>query len=409
VTPEQLEARILVESLRCGVANRRAAAALGTMQAEVDQHFVEQLDRLERGQGREPLCFEASFGEGKSHLLQWLQHRAEQLGVVTSYVVIGPETPLGNAPVVLKEIARQSTAPARAGRALRELATDFRAGSSSAWAQFRDWADDADIDERFRALLHLYGEMHADEEFRVQILEDIQGTPMRKGEITKRLREIGQAAAYDLRAGPRNAALAHDRIRVLARFFRALGCKGLVVLFDEVERVSTFTLRQRLAAYSELGWWRETAEEEGSALLPVFAHTTGFTEDVRKDEPRFSTAQHEMFATTMRGLGAPSGDGLRFLVDGSLRLQPIAEGQIATISYAVRDLYQRAYGVCPGQPPERDMIRTLRAEIRYWITWWDLARSDPEYRPNIEVDEVTLDTAETGDEELAEDENEDSA
>jgi len=47
-------------------------------------------------------------------------------------------------------------------------------------------------------MLHLYAEFRADETFRAQILEDLEGKTMTKSLIKGRLKEIGQAAAYDL-------------------------------------------------------------------------------------------------------------------------------------------------------------------------------------------------------------------
>jgi hypothetical protein len=407
VTPQQFEARVVVESLRCGVANPRGAAALGTTQAEVEQEFRAQLDRLEAGAGCQPIVFEASFGEGKSHLLQYLRHVAEARGFVTSFVVVGPDTPLGKAPVVLREIARQATAPGRTGQALRELATDYRT-SGQEWEEFRGWVPGAGVDERFRALLHCYEEMQADEEFRVRILDDIQGAPAPKGEIVRRLRELGQAAAYDSRGwvGKQNS-LAHDRIRVLARFFRALGSEGVVVLFDEVERVANFTRKQRVAALSEVGWWQSTAEEAGSAVLPVFAHTTGFIDAIQND---FAPGG---YGSAPRDSGTQSGSqdemGARLLAHRSMRLRSVAREDVDAIRYQVRDLYQRAYDVRCADPPARPATRTLRTEIRYWITAWDLARRYPDYHPDIKAEELQSDTREFGDDELMQNGNGESA
>lgn len=157
----------------------------------------------------------ATFGAGKTHLLEYLQSVAEREGFVTSFVVVSPEMPLGNAHLVVKALAETAVAPGQTGKALRALASGLQT-SSPAWQEFREWARTARIEDRFRALLHLYEAYRADEEFRLNILADLEGRPLLKTVIKGKLKDIGEAAAYDLQH-PRNHLLAHDRIRLLAR------------------------------------------------------------------------------------------------------------------------------------------------------------------------------------------------
>jgi hypothetical protein len=380
------------------VPSRQAVAQLGTTQAHIRDRFVDGLEALAEGKGVSPLVLAGAFGGGKSHLLEYLDSLAEQRGFVTSYVVVSPEMPLGNAHVVLKGIAENARAPHRTGKALREMADDLSA-NPEALASVRDWARDADINDRFRALLHLYEEFRLDPEFRNQILNDLEGKPLLKTVVGKRLREIGQAAAYDLRA-PRNPLLAHDRIRLLARFLRACGAKGLVVFFDEVERVSNFSIGQRMAAYQELGWWHETAEEAGAALFPVFASTQAFfAEAVSRDEQRLQPTQ----------LGLDQDDRSRWLRAGIAMLRgyevltSASPEETATVKYRIKGLYEQAYGLSvPEMKDPRHQVQTsIRSQIRGWVTQWDLYRYDPAYAPDLELGEVVHDDSQVPDDALA--------
>jgi hypothetical protein len=406
MNPDIVSARSAIEALRSGVPSRHAVAQLGTTQQKVRERFEAALEAVEEGRSAAPLVVSANFGAGKSHLLEYLQTLAERERFVTSYVVVSPEMPLGNAHVVLKTLAETARAPGRTGEALRALTTDFNA-SSKQFADLRLWARDADIDDRFRALLHLYEEYRVDNEFRTQILGDFEGKPLLKTIIKGRLRQIGEAAGYDLR-GPRQPLLAHDRIRLLARFYRACTGRGLVVLFDEVELIARFSLKQRIAAYQELGWWRDIAEQEGSAILPVFAYTSGFVEESitggTRDEQRFLSttlgyAQEERDQLAMRGIE---------MLKSPFRLESPTPEQDAEVRYRIKAIYEQAYGISlpPLADERRDVRTTIRSEIRRWITGWDMRRYYPEYAPEVEENAVEFDTAEIPDEAIETDEEE---
>jgi hypothetical protein len=389
MSPEMVLARSAIESLRSGVPSRHAVTQLGTTQQEIKTQFDAALDALTEGRVVQPIVIVANFGAGKSHLLEYLQSVAAQQQFVTSYVVVSPEMPLGNAHGVLKALAESAQAPERLGKALHALAFDFNT-TSQEFARLRLWAREADIQDRFRALLHLYEEFRADQEFRIQILEDFEGKPLLKTTIRQRLKELGELAAYDL-GSPRNAFLAHDRIRLLAQFYRACRCKGLVVLFDELERIAKFSLNQRIAAYRELGWWAEVAAQAGSAILPVFAMTDNFLDEVvfggKSDVQRFvssvlgSQDERDQQAT----------QGIELLRKHSpLRSAPEHDEEI---KYRIKSLYELAYGVrVPALPKEgQDVRTTIRSEIRRWITLWDLHRYYPEYAPQVEEESLTFD------------------
>jgi len=387
MNPEVIQARRAIESLRSGVPNRDVVAQLGTTQHEIRGRFEDSIDGVAQGQGAEPILISASFGAGKTHLLNYLQSLAEREGFVTSYVVISPEMPLGNAHFVVKALSESARAPGRAGRALRALAPDLSLGPNTSGG-VSEWIGNAAIDDRFRALLRLYDAYRADEEFRVQILGDFEGRPILKTVLKNRLKLINEASSYDL-SGPRTALLAHDRVRLLAQLFKASGCKGWVILFDEMERVAKFSLKQRLAAYTELGWWRRIARTAGSAILPVFTTASGFVAETVTggafDEQRISS----LSASGERDIDAL--DGIDFL-KSPLRLDPPTSDQEEEIEYRVRSIYEQAYGVAAEMPAGKLDVRiSIRSEIRRWITLWDLHRYYPEYRPDVDVEDVHFD------------------
>ena len=403
---EAVAARSAIESLRSGVPSRHAVALLGTTQYEVKERFEAALQDLEAGSGGEPIVISATFGAGKSHLLSYLQTLADREGLVSSFVVVSPEMPLGNPNIVLKTIAESAHAPGKADTALRALTANL-SQSGEVLRRLQEWVREVHLDDRFRALLHLYEEYRADEEFRARILDDFEGKPLLKNDIRQKLKELGDLAAYDL-SGPRNVLLAHDRIRLLAQFYRVAGGKGLVILFDELERIAKFSVRQRLAAYQELGWWRDIAAEEGSGILPVFAMTRGFLETTitggAHDEQRLRSASTDQ-AQDERDQRALRGTAL---LKKSFLLETPTSEEEEEIKYRVKGLYERAYGeIAPALSAVRTDVRTtIRSEIRRWITLWDLHRYYPDYAPQMQSEEVHFDTTEIADDTLAREEDE---
>jgi len=407
MTPQIVQARSAIESLRSGVPSHDAVAQLGTTQHDVRERFEESLTALEEGEGTSPLHISATFGAGKTHLLNYLQSIAEHEGFVTSTVIVSPEMPLGNSHLVLKAISEAAIAPEQTGKAVRSLAAALRT-DSEAYQGLREWARTAKIDDRFRALLHLYEAYRADEEFRVQILNDFEGRTVLKTVLKNRLKQINEAAAYDL-SGGRNALIAHDRVRLLAQFFRACGYKGWVVFFDEIERIAKFSLNQRLAAYAELGWWRQIAEQTGSAILLVSTAASGFVSESitggTHDEMRLTSGGH---STDERDQLARQGIEL---LKSPFRLESPTREQESEIAYRLKAIYEEAYGVSvPDVSQVRLDVRTsIRSEIRRWITLWDLHRYYPAYQARVETDVIHFDTTAIADSEISSDEDENTA
>jgi len=389
-----------VEALRSGVPSQQAVVQLGTTQTEVLQTFRDRLTAVRADEPVTPLVIAANFGAGKSHLLKYLQSVAESDGFVTSFIVISPETPLGNSHVVLKAISESARAPGRVGKALRALSVDYRVDSIE-FQELSEWVSRNELPDRFLALLRLYEQFRADEEFRFQILSDFEGKPLTKSVINQRLREAGDSGHY-LMPPTRNAFLAHDRIRLLARLFHSAGHGGLVVLFDELERTAKFSAKQRIAVYQELGWWRNIAEAGGSRILPVFAMTDAFVGGSitggTHDEDRFQSS----------GGSEPDARDLQALVGIEMLKPPCpfyldspTSNDEVSVYRRVREIYQQAYGLSPSDISNRGVVRTsIRSTIRRWITLWDMQRYFGDDVAEISDDDVVFDSSPIEDETL---------
>jgi hypothetical protein len=163
-----------------------------------------------------------------------------------------------------------------------------------------------------------------------------------------------------------------------------------------VERIAKFSLKQRIAAYTELGWWRQIAEQEGSGILPVFAMTRGFLETSvtggTYDERRFSP-------------GDPALRGIELLKRPLFLDSPTSEEE-EDIKYRVREIYAEAYGVSVPVLPRTDVRTSIRSEIRRWIAQWDILRYYPDYQPHMTEEAMQFDTKAIPDDAIPPDDSE---
>lgn len=398
MTPDVLDARKAIEALRSGVPSRTALKELGSTDTDLIDVFMSRLECVRNAKGTEPLGYQAPFGQGKTHLLIQLRTLAEEAGFATSVVVVSPETPLGNPVAVLAEISRNASVADKLGNALRELLPSARTNTDE-WASLRIWATEAEIVQRFQALMFLYEEYSADTEFQARILEDIQGKPMTQAEINHALKEIDQRAAYNLRGTPPLRALAPERIRVLARWFRAYGRHGLVVFFDELERLGSFSQKQRMLAYEQIDWWTRITREDGSALLPVWFTTDDLAAITEKDERGVAS---ELFgglsdsesktSIAERQAASPRWRGIQALSNLSL-LEPPDVHALRALQTRLAELYGRAYSIERISDLEiQSQPSSIREEIRRWIAYWDMERLYPGYVPDIALHAVGEDS-----------------
>ncbi|HEV2472514.1 MAG TPA: BREX system ATP-binding domain-containing protein, partial [Chthonomonadales bacterium] len=209
---------------------------------------------------------------------------------------------------------------------------------------------------------------------------------------------LGQAAGYALKARKREI-LAHDRIRCLAQLYRACGCKGWVILFDELERLAVFPKKQRLSAWEELGWWHAEARRHGAAIIPVFAVAAGLVQHaIETDEPLFRSGSTAFDNQDRDARALQAID----MVKHAIRLVSPDRDQEAQIRYRVKDIYQAAYpGVQAREVELGDVTTSIRSQIRRWITYWDLDRCYPNYAAEVVTEDVVHDGKEADESDFA--------
>ena len=397
-----LACRRALEALRAGVPNRDAVAALGSLQTAVEDRFTQLLEAI-AAPTNEPaggMLIGGGFGSGKSHMLEYLAHRALDDGYVVSKVVISKETALHDPIRVFRAAIDDARVPGKPGSAIDEIVGGLQTGSPDYAALYR-WvhSDDAPVDSRFAASLFLHEYARGDAEFADRIVRFWAGDPLPVADLRRRLKEAGAAATYRL-ASAKERDLAVQRFRFVARLVRAAGYRGWVVLLDEVELIGRYSLLQRAKSYAEVARWVRGDRDDAAAPLGAVlttvedfeAHVLVGKNDVELIPKRLrakSTADDDLLATRAE-------TGMRIIEREQIRLQPPDRDALDRTYNKLKDIHAAAYG---WQPPDVEGLERLpsnrmRQYVRAWINEWDLRRLDPSYQPEIDTADVVVDFSE---------------
>lgn len=401
---DRVEPRRAIEALRSGVPNRDAVLALGSAQDEIERRFEERLEAVRSGRPGGGLLVGGDFGTGKSHLLEYLRHKALEDGFVASKVVISKETPLHDPVKLFQAAVAGAAVPGRRGAALAEIAAAPRAFDPLAYDEFARWVSSraSGLDERFAASLYLFERLGDDPEFTDRIVRFWSGDPISVTELKRRLKEVGEGATWTFPSiSTRDLAL--QRFRFAARLMVAAGFAGWVVLFDEVELIGRYSLLQRGRSYAEIARWVAGFETEP---LPALASVLAITDDF-DDAVLYQKNDRENVPNRLRARQNPADEltavraeaGMRIIERELVRLVPPDVGTLDAAYRELRRLHSEAYDWQPPDLPRRESLasRSMRERVRSWIHEWDLRRLDPGYRPQIEIERIESDYSESPD------------
>jgi len=403
---DQVHARRAIEALRAGVPNRDAVRALSSHQPQVEARFRQQLDALPQdgreGRATPGLLLAGDFGAGKSHLLAHLEQIALDERAVCSHVVISKETPLHDPARVFRAAVGSMVVPATRGSPLVEIASSLNPDSPE-YAALAHWVSrpDVGLNSRFAATLFLYQQVK-DPEIRDRILSLWAGDPLNVSQVRSWLRALGERATYRLESIPARE-LAVQRARFLARVILAAGYNGWVVLFDEVELIGRYSLKQRARSYADLARWAGRLKGETiPGLAAVFAITTDFDAAVLQDRGDLEAVPGKLRATGVdadQKLASRAEQGMRMIGREAVRLRGADRATLEGTRQEVRALHAQAYRWDPPDMDAGERLSTtrMRQYVRRWINEWDLRRLYPDYVPATVVAELHTDYSERPD------------
>lgn len=412
---EQVRNRRAIEALRNGVPNRDAVTVLGCNQPEIEDKFRSQLQKTKQananGGKNEGMIIAGEFGAGKSHLLEYLMHLALEQNFVCSKVVISKETPLFDPLKLYRAAVGSAVVPGKRGSVMTEIATGLKF-NSDLYADLYQWIHQkAALNARFAASLFLFQRMPNDPELRNRIIRYWSGDKMGAGEIKKYLKACREPVTYKI-DNISAKELALQSFKFAARLIMAAGYSGWVLLIDEVELVSRYSLMQRAKSYAELARWMGKLEESTyTGLAVVSSITADFQSKVLEGIDDFEKVPGRLRVKGMESdllLASQAERGMRVIQNELARLKAPDSSTLDQTYEKVRSIHAKAYDWNPPPVPSVERLGStrMRQYIRGWITEWDLKRLDKEYKPEIEIGIIEQDYSEDKDLEIETEGNE---
>lgn len=398
----QVSARRAIEALRAGVPNRDAVSALGCSAQEVLGVFDGRLQELRESVARQSqprgMLVAADFGGGKSHVLEYLSHKARQENFAVSKVVISKETQLFDPLKLFRAAVESLVCENVVGDALRDIAVSRLSTRSPQFAELNLWLRDSGLNSRFAATTWLFEQAGADSEIQDEIVGFWEGAAIQVGQLRQGLRQTGAAKLFALeKIGIKE--LARQRFKFMARLLRAARYDGWVILLDELELMGRYTVLQRGRAYAELARLLGLADDLAiPGLLAVGAVTPDYASAVidEKDDRNVIGFRFRARGDLESDLTAALAESAMDAIERELlRLREPSQDDLADVLARLSDIYATAYDCTPARLDASFKTgQQMREYIRSWITTWDLNRVAPTYEPEIELERITDDYAE---------------
>lgn len=392
----QITAQRSMEALRNGVPNTNAVRALGCTQPRATESFTDQLDLLIRSANSEPAVVPGTliaggFGSGKSHTLAWFEIEALQKNFIVSRLAISKETPLHSPVKLFLAAVREARLPDGRGSLLHELAMriDYRQPRVNS---FLHWVKRFQPYESVAATVDVH--QHSQDPL---LLEKIvgwwSGEKLGVSEVRNALKNMGKQGAYDVKA-IRVVDLAPVRFEFAARYARAAGYAGWVILLDETELIAHYALLQRAKAYAELARWLGAVEGQS---IPGVAAVAAITDDFAYHVLQLQGDRKKVGAR-LRGKArdknivadAMATKGLDLIETAAIKLNLPTREHLLTSHKRLSDLYTAAYSLPISHPttPDLSVNLPIRGHIRRWISTWDLGRLYPNQELGIQTEEM---------------------
>ncbi|MDH7577635.1 MAG: DUF2791 family P-loop domain-containing protein [Bacillota bacterium] len=246
---ERLKAVGVVEALRAGVPTRVSTRALPELREDLIEMIQDDLELLREEQGIPGRLIWGRYGQGKTHVLTTVEHLALEMGFAVSRVSLSREVSCHNLGHFYSRVAPLLRTPDSAVYGLQrklnqKKATDLPESQIMKPGRYSHPLPAIILEDYFYAegqeqdLLYGYllGEKVALSELK-RIHKVYRGQPMPRFE-------------RNFKAGEDATAL----FGMLADAICFCGCRGWVILIDELELVGRLGKISRLKAYRNLNW-----------------------------------------------------------------------------------------------------------------------------------------------------------
>ena len=353
------EARKVVEALRSGVPSRIIGSYFGGARMELLADIAEWLD-ANTGGGK---ILTASYGEGKTHLLNTVFRMAQNKNMAVSMVSLSRETPFNNLYQTYQKIALNTYLPNREQSGFDSLLDRLEPGKMAELQLFA--AKELQTDKLYY-LLKTYCNTD-DPEIKFSLLADLQGDFIANAQLKKLYKEIfAEKVVFSVNFA--KSRHTWDYILFLNRLFSLSGLYGWVILFDEAEHIGRLGRKSRFNAYINMSMFLNA---EKSKIHSLFTMTNNYAMQVidGKDERGYLAATE--------GFDNEAIEETLVRIETAAELPPLDRREFMEVLAKIVDFHARAYGWKPGVDTDElcEMAWScgyyLRTKIRAAIEYLD--------------------------------------
>jgi len=328
------EARKVIEALRSGIPSRTIGGYFGGARTELLAETSQWLDSRSGG-GK---IFTASYGEGKTHLLNTVFCMAQSRNMAVSMVSLSRETPFGNLCLTYQKVAQNTYLPNREQPGFDHLIDQLSPGSMAELQLY--CAKELQTDKLYYLLKAYCNTDNPDSRF--SLLSDLQGYFVTINQLKRIYREI---FAERMVMSTNFAKTRHvwDYFMFLSRLFALSGLDGWVILFDEAEQIGRLGRKSRFGAYANMAKFLQPGQ---GSIFSLFTMTSNYATQVidEKDERRYLAETDGFDVETI-------GNTLD-RIETAPELAPLTRGEFMKVLTKIVDFHARAYDWLPGVDAE---------------------------------------------------------
>ena len=308
----------LLQALRAGVVPRVGQQHIQVGRAAEVAALVRDLDRVADG-GSAVRFVIGAYGSGKTFFLHLVRSIAQQKQLVTAHADLSPDRRLhatgGQARTLYAELARSlATRNAPDGGALPAIVERF-VSSADADARSRGVSPHTVIAEKLAHLTEMVGGYDFAHVIGVYWEAHESGSEARKADAIRWLRgefttRTDARAALGVRTIVDDANV-YDHLKLLARFVRLAGYKGLLVSLDEMVNLYKLGSAQaRSANYEQLlRILNDSLQGTSEGLGFLFGGTPEFLMDPRRGLFSYPALESRLAENAFAGAGLTDLDG----------------------------------------------------------------------------------------------------
>jgi len=368
---EKFAARQVIECLRSGVSSRSLSAIFSYGREAACERVERELGRVRTDGAALSLVAKGNFGNGKTHFLNIIAHRAEEMNFAVSFVPLSKETPFDKLDRLYRRAAADLYLPGYSQPGFAPLLEALQPGGDKA-DELLNYAA-RNLHPKLEAVLKNYLDNSNDAYNRHILVSDLAGDFVPNAQL-KSIHRLNFGKALSLPAF-KVKENAFDYFRLLSRLIRAAGYAGWVILFDEFEQLMYLGITARANAY--LNAARFMSPSFGlTATYTVFSASSNlWSELIWKQKKSDYDTVPEKLAAKERHHDIPTvREVFGSFLKENLFLDTLSTFDIRRMLQAVRDQHALAYGwqapddigeATAGLTADRPLRTVIRAVVEY--------------------------------------------